>query len=279
MGSSNWIVEILQKALGTWSFFLRSIWGLLTTSPADFKGGAIWEIMVNIHDGIKGIAYGLLVLFFVVGVARTTTNFSEIKRPEQALKLFLRFAIAKMIVTYSMDLMQSIFRIIQGILTQVAVSAHTYLDGGVSLPDSIIMKIESCGFFESIPLMLVSLIGALLITVLSCVLLLTVYSRFFKLYMYTAIAPVPMSSFAGEGTAQVGRQFLKSYAGVCLQGAIIILACIIYSVFAESVPMVDDSASAISAVWSYLLELIINMLVLVGAVRMSDRIIHEMIGM
>lgn len=279
MGSSNWIVEILQKALGTWSFFLRSIWGLLTTSPADFKDGAIWEIMVNIHDGIKGIAYGLLVLFFVVGVARTTTNFSEIKRPEQALKLFLRFAIAKMIVTYSMDLMQSIFRIIQGILTQVAVSAHTYLDGGVPLPDSIIMKIESCGFFESIPLMLVSLIGALLITVLSCVLLLTVYSRFFKLYMYTAIAPVPMSSFAGEGTAQVGRQFLKSYAGVCLQGAIIILACIIYSVFAESVPMVDDSASAISSVWSYLLELIINMLVLVGAVRMSDRIIHEMIGM
>ncbi|MBR5948771.1 MAG: hypothetical protein IKZ82_09045, partial [Clostridia bacterium] len=160
-----------------------------------------------------------------------------------------------------------------------AVSAHTYLDGGVSLPDSIIGKIESCGFFESIPLWLVSLIGALLITVLSCVLLLTVYSRFFKLYMYTAIAPIPMSSFAGEGTAQVGRQFLKSYAGVCLQGAIIILACIIYSVFAESVPTVDDSASAISAVWSYLLELIINMLVLVGAVRMSDRLIHEMIGM
>ena len=279
MGSSNWIVEILQKALGTWSFFLRSIWGLLTTSPADFKGGAIWEIMVNIHEGIKGIAYGLLVLFFVVGVARTTTNFSEIKRPEQALKLFLRFAIAKMVVTYSMDLMQSIFRIIQGIMTQVAVSAHTYLDEGVSLPDSIIGKIESCGFFESIPLWLVSLIGALLITVLSCVLLLTVYSRFFKLYMYTAIAPIPMSSFAGEGTAQVGRQFLKSYAGVCLQGAIIILACIIYSVFAESVPTVDDSASAITAVWSYLLELIINMLVLVGAVRMSDRIIHEMIGM
>ena len=279
MGSSNWIVEILQKALGTWSFFLRSIWGLLTTSPADFKGGAIWEIMVNIHEGIKGIAYGLLVLFFVVGVARTTTNFSEIKRPEQALKLFLRFAIAKMVVTYSMDLMQSIFRIIQGIMTQVALSAHTYLDEGVSLPDSIIGKIESCGFFESIPLWLVSLIGALLITVLSCVLLLTVYSRFFKLYMYTAIAPIPMSSFAGEGTAQVGRQFLKSYAGVCLQGAIIILACIIYSVFAESVPTVDDSASAISAVWSYLLELIINMLVLVGAVRMSDRIIHEMIGM
>ena len=279
MGSNNWIVELLQKALGTWSYFLRLIWSLLTTSPADFKGGAIWEIMVNIHEGIKGIAYGLLVLFFVVGVVRTTTNFSEIKRPEQALKLFLRFAIAKAVITYSMDLMQAIFRIIQGIMTQVTTSGGSVVADGVDLPDSIIMKIEACGFFESIPLWLVSLIGALLIAVLSCILLLTVYSRFFKLYMYTAIAPIPMSSFAGEGTAQVGRQFLKSYAGVCLQGAIIILACIIYSVFAESAPIVDEGASAVSAVWSYLLELIINMLVLVGAVRMSDRLIHEMIGM
>ena len=172
-----------------------------------------------------------------------------------------------------MDLLQSIFRIIQGILTHVASSASTFFDGGVSLPDSIIARIEVCGFFESIPLWLVALIGALIITVLSCVMLLTVYSRFFKLYMYTAIAPIPMSSFAGEGTAQVGRQFLKSYAGVCLQGAIIILACIIYSVFAESAPTVDEGASAAAAVWSYLLELILNMLVLVGAVRMSDRII------
>ena len=279
MGSNNWIVDILQKALGTWSYFLRLIWDLLTTSPADFKGGAIWEIMLDIHEGIKGIAYGLLVIFFVVGVARTTTNFSEIKRPEQALKLFLRFAIAKAVVTYSMDLMQAIFRIVQGVMTQVSTSAGSIVTGDVTLPDQIIMKIEACGFFESIPLWLVSLIGALLIAVLSCVMLLTVYSRFFKLYMYTAIAPVPMSSFAGEGTAQVGRTFLKSYAGVCLQGAIIILACIIYSVFAESAPIVDEGASAVSAVWSYLLELIVNLLVLVGAIRMSDRIIHEMIGM
>ena len=195
------------------------------------------------------------------------------------LKLFLRFAIAKAVVTYSMDLMQAIFRIVQGVMAQVSTSAGSIVTGDVTLPDQIIMKIEACGFFESIPLWLVSLIGALLIAVLSCVMLLTVYSRFFKLYMYTAIAPVPMSSFAGEGTAQVGRTFLKSYAGVCLQGAIIILACIIYSVFAESAPIVDEGASAVSAVWSYLLELIVNLLVLVGAIRMSDRIIHEMIGM
>lgn len=276
---TNAIIEILNKALGTWSHYLALIWDLLTTSPAEFKDGAIWSIMVNIHSGIKGIAYGLLVLFFVVGVMKTTTNFSELKRPEQALKLFLRFAIAKGIVTYSMDLMQAIFRIIQGIMNQIYASSGTVFDGNLELPNALGDKISSVGFFDSIPLWLVSLIGALLVAVLSCVILLTVYSRFFKLYMYTAIAPVPMAGFAGEGTSNIGRQFIKSYAGVCLQGAIIILACIIYSVFATSMPNVDSSASATSAVWSYLLELIVNLLVLVGAIRMSDRIIHEMIGM
>ncbi|MBR5947328.1 MAG: hypothetical protein IKZ82_01605 [Clostridia bacterium] len=276
---TNAIVEILNKALGTWSHYLALIWDLLTTSPAEFKDGAIWSIMVNIHSGIKGIAYGLLVLFFVVGVMKTTTNFSELKRPEQALKLFLRFAIAKGIVTYSMDLMQAIFKIIQGIMNQIYASSGTVFDGNLELPNALRDKICSVGFFDSIPLWLVSLIGALLVAVLSCVILLTVYSRFFKLYMYTAIAPVPMAGFAGEGTSNIGRQFIKSYAGVCLQGAIIILACIIYSVFATSMPNVDSSASATSAVWSYLLELIVNLLVLVGAIRMSDRIIHEMIGM
>ena len=276
---TNAIVEILNKALGTWSHYLALIWDLLTTSPAEFKDGAIWNIMVNIHSGIKGIAYGLLVLFFVVGVMKTTTNFSELKRPEQALKLFLRFAIAKGAVTYSMDLMQTIFKIIQGIMNQIYASSGTVFDGNLELPNALRDKICSVGFFDSIPLWLVSLIGALLVAVLSCVILLTVYSRFFKLYMYTAIAPVPMAGFAGEGTSNIGRQFIKSYAGVCLQGAIIILACIIYSVFATSMPSVDSSASATSAVWSYLLELIVNLLVLVGAIRMSDRIIHEMIGM
>ena len=131
-----------------------------------------------------------------------------------------------------------------------------------------------------IPLWIVTLLGSLFITVLSFLMILTVYSRFFSLYMYTAIAPIPLSTFAGEGTSSVGKQFLKSYAGVCLQGAIIVLACIIYSVFAASPPEVSDtSLSAVQIVWNYVGEMIFNLLVLVGAVRMSERIVKEMLGL
>ena len=107
----------------------------------------------------------------------------------------------------------------------------------------------------------------------------TVYGRFFKLYMYSALAPIPLSTFAGEPTQNVGRSFIKSYCAVLFEGAVIVLACIIFSLFASSPPVVDADASAVTMVWKYIGELVFNMLVLVGTVKMSDRIIREMMGL
>lgn len=275
--TGNWIVDILNYTLSFWSDALRTIWDVLTTSPQNFRGGTVWRVMSGIQGGLKGIAYALLVLFFLVGVVRTTTNFAEIKRPEVALKLFIRFAVAKAVVTYSMDLMTGVYRIVQGILTSISGHVGSFITDGARVPDAIQQKIMECSFLDSIPLWIVSVIGALIICVLSFVMILTVYSRFFKLFMYTAVAPVPLSSFAGEGTSQVGRQFLKSYAGVCLQGAVIIIACIIFSVVAET-PTVTTGGDATSMVWSWLIQTVFYFLVLVGAVRMSDRVVKEMIG-
>ena len=275
--TGNWIVDILNYSLGFWSDSIRTIWDLLTTSPQNFRGGAVWNVISSVQGGLKGIAYALLVLFFLTGVIRTTTSFAEIKRPEVALKLFIRFAVAKAVVTYSMDLLTAIFRIVQGILTSIGRYAGSVVTEGARVPDIIQQKILESGFLDSIPLWIVSVIGAILICVLSFVLILTVYSRFFKLFMYTAVAPIPLSSFAGEGTSQVGRQFLKSYAGVCLQGAVIIIACIIFSVLADT-PTVPTDGNATSMVWSWLLQTVFYFLVLVGAVKMSDRVVKEMIG-
>ena len=273
----NWIVGNLQNALDTWNGKLSEIYTLVTQSPSSFKGGTIWEIIVNINGALQAVGLALLVLFFVIGVVRTCTNFSELKRPEQVLKLFLRFAIAKGIVTYGLDLMLAVFKIIQGIVTTI-MSKTSFQASSMALPQEIIDAVNNCGFFESIPLWAVTILGGLFVTVLSFILILTVYGRFFKLYMYTAIAPVPLSSFAGETTQNIGKSFLKSYIAVCLEGAIIVLACIIFSEFATSPPVVAAGAEPVNMVWKYVGELIFNMLVLVGTIRLSDRIVREMMG-
>ena len=277
--SDNWVVQNLQNALDTWNSKLAEIWQILTQSPENFKGGGIWQVIVQIHGALQAIGYALLVLFFVVGVVKTCGSFTEVKRPEHALKIFIRFAIAKGVVTYGLELMMALFNIIQGVISTIMQTAGFGSTEDTVLPDEIIEVVEDCGFFESIPLWAVTLIGGLFITVLSFIMIMSVYGRFFRLFLYTAIAPIPLSSFAGEPSQNIGRSFLKSYAAVCLEGAIVVLACIIFSLFAASPPVVDPDAAAVTMVWSYIGELIFNMLVLVGAVKMSDRVVREMMGL
>ncbi|OJU10676.1 MAG: hypothetical protein BGN88_12065 [Clostridiales bacterium 43-6] len=277
--SDNWVVQNLQNALDTWNDKMAEIWHLITQSPQTFKGGGIWNVVVTIHGALQAIAYALLVLFFLIGVVKTCGSFAEVKKPEHAVKIFIRFILAKTVITYGLDLMLAMFSIVQGIVSTIMQSSGFGVSKNSVLPDTIITAINNCGFWESIPLWAVTLIGGLFITVLSFIMILSVYGRFFKLFMYTAIAPIPLSTFAGEPTQNVGKSFLKSYAAVCLEGAIIVLACIIFSVFASSPPAVDTSASAVTMVWSYIGELIFNMLVLVGSVKMADRIVREMMGL
>ena len=277
--SDNWVVQNLENALNTWNEKLAEIWQLITMSPQDFKGGSIWNVILGVHSAVKAIGIALLVLFFVMGVMKTCGSFAEVKRPEHALKLFIRFAIAKGVVTYGLELMMALFQIVQGVISTIMGAAGFSAPQDTILPSEIITAVEECGFFESIPLWAVTLIGSLFITVLSFVMIMTVYGRFFRMYLYTAIAPVPLATFAGEPSQSVGISFIKSYAAVCLEGAIIVLACIIFAVFASTPPVIDPDAAAVSMVWSYVGELIFNMLVLVGAVKMSDRVVREMMGL
>lgn len=274
--SDNWVVGNLKKAIETWNEKLSEIWLLVTQSPEEFKGGTIWNVILDIHGSLQAIGTALLVLFFVAGIVKTCGSFAEMKKPEMVLKLFIRFAIAKGVVTYGLELMMALFQIVQGMISRIMRTAGFGSSSETVLPEEMITAIEECGFLESIPLWAVTLIGSLFITILSFIMIMSVYARFFKLYIYTAIAPIPLSTFAGEPSQSVGRSFIRSYAAVCLEGAVIVLSCIIFSLFASSPPVVDADATAVNMVWSYVGELIFNMLVLVGSIKMADRIIRDM---
>ena len=277
--SNNWVVQNLQNALETWNEKQAEIWTLVTQSPQTFKGGGIWNIMVGIHGVVKAVGLALVVLFFVMGIMKTCGSFADLKRPEGTIKVFIRFAIAKSAVTHGLELMNALFSVAQGLVSSIMSAAGFSAAQIAVLPEEIITAVEDCGFFESIPLWAVTLIGGLLITVLSFVMIMTVYGRFFKLYLYTAIAPVPLSAFSGEPTQSIGISFIKSYTAVCMEGAIIVLGCIIFSLFAASPPVVDPDTAAVSMVWSYVGELVFNMLILVGTIKMADRVVREMMGL
>ena len=280
MGSGNWIVDNLNSALGTWNGKLAEIWTLVSTTPENFKGGAVWTVIQNINGALQAIGCALLVLFFVMGVVKTCGSFTELKKPEMVFKCFIRFVLAQAAVTHGMELMSALFKVAQGMISTIMTSSGLSALTATTLPSEMVTIIENVGFLESIPLWAVTLLGSLFIWVLSLVMILTVYSRFFKLYMATAIAPIPMASFAGQPSSSIGMAFVKSYAAICLEGCVIVLACVIFSAFASSPPAItDNTLAAATIVWNYVGELIFNMLVLVGAIKMSDRLIRELMGL
>lgn len=270
----------MESALSNWNGKLSELWALLSQTPETFKGGQIWQVISTIHDTMRGIGYGLLVLFFAIGIFQSASSFREVQRPEYALRYFIRFAAAKVAVGYSMTLVLTVFDICAGIVDATMANMASMVAAGTNLPAELVEAIESVGFLMSIPLWLAALLGWVVITVLSFILILTVYGRFFKIYMFAALAPIPLSSFAGEGTSSSGKAFLRSYISVCMEGAVIVLACIIYTAFLSSdAPAVDASLPATTMAFQYIGQLIFNMLVLTGLVKGADRISKEMFGL
>lgn len=235
---------------------------------------------MDINGALQAVGCGLLVLFFVMGVVKTCGSFTELRKPEMVFKCFVRFILAQAAVTHGMELMTALFHTAQGVAATILDASGLTVAHAAALPEEMVEVIESVGLIQSIPLWAVTLLGSLLIWVLSLVMILTVYSRFLKLYIATAFAPIPLASFAGQPSSSIGAAFLKSYAAICLEGCMVVLACVIFSAFASAPPALSDSSLApATLVWNYVGEQIFNMLVLVGAVKMSDRLIRELMGL
>lgn len=275
---SDSIIEHLVKTLALWNEKLAELWQLVSTSPQEFRGGGVWKVIESINGGLQAIGLGLLILFFAMGIFKSTAGFQDFKRPEMVIRHFIRFVAAKVAVTYGMDLMLTIYTLCVGVINKIAGRMGSISSQMVSLPDALEQAIRDVGFVNSILLWLVTLLGTIFITVISFVMILIVYGRFFRLFMYTALAPIPLSTFAGEPTSGTGKAFLKSYVAVCLEGAIVVLACIIWTAFATSTPQLSDGEAS-TMVWMYLVETIFSMVLLVGIIKGSDRIVKEMMGL
>lgn len=145
--NQNWIVENLNNAFSTWNGKLGELWGLVTTGPQTFKDGAVWSVMQTLHNGMVGIGYALVVLFFAISLCKNTMNFHELKRPEAAIHYFLRFVAAKALVGYGMEIMLNVFSICNGIVTDMADSMGGISEAMVSLPAEMQTAIEIEDFY------------------------------------------------------------------------------------------------------------------------------------
>lgn len=146
---NNWIIDNLNYAFGVWNDKLTEMWSLLTQSPQAFKGGTIWRTIQTVNGAMQGIGYGLLVLFLAIGIFRSSAGFRDFQRPEHVLRHFIYFVMAKLAVTYGIDLMVDIFAVCAGIISTAAGSVGGIDGAAVSLPTEIVTAIGNVGFWPA----------------------------------------------------------------------------------------------------------------------------------
>ena len=276
-----WALDILEGALGTWNSYMSQIWQVVTLSPKEFEDGAIWPLMEQIFSLLQGIGYGLLILFFAMSFFKQTASFRELRHPEQVFRLFIRFVLAQAAITYGLEIINFIFEITGGITEKIAGRIGGLHQVSATLPDAVRQAAEDANIIQSVFAGLVGLLFSGIVLCLSLLMLIQVYGRFFRVYLYVALAPLPLSAFGGELTSRHGRTFIQSFIGVFLEAAVVVLACIIFSAFTsnDGLPTVDFGDGSIGVMVSYMIGVIFQMLILLGVVKAADRVVKEMLAL
>lgn len=267
------IITNLNNGLQEFNGRYQEILNIITNPIETYMGGTIYKIVADINGGLKAIGYSMVVVFGLISYMKSSISFQDMKRPEQFLRVVLNFILGKGAIDFGLPLMLLIFNMGLKIITSIASKMGDA--ASFVVPSEIMSAVGNMtGLFDGLFPYLVSFLCNIIIMGISMIILLTVYGRFFKVYMYLAIAPIPLATFSGEGTSQIGKTFLKGFIGVILEGALIVLACIIYQNYATSPPTLDGDAT--SMIFKYMGQNIFNMLVLLGVIKMTDRVVKEM---
>jgi hypothetical protein len=270
--------ELIVWALQFWDFILQTVTGVLTASPdAHFPGA--WAIIESVNGAFQAIGYGLLMLFFVMSFLKGAISFQEFKRPETFVRYIVQLMLAMTVISHGMEIVVGIFSFGTALVSAVASAGN--LDSTSAIPADVSAAIDGAGFFGSIGLFIVALLGVLIIIVVSITILLQVYGRFFKIYIYAAISPIALAGFGGSETSFMGKAFLKNFAAVCLEGAVIMIACAIWKAVATDPKLAlftSGSTDPTTIVFQYLVGVSFTMILLAGTIKLASSIPKAALG-
>lgn len=292
-----WIADMIRGIITVWNGVMQSVAALLTVHPAQWAEGAPWAMAASIHRDLMGIALGLMVLFWAASFFRYVDDLHKIDFREMA-GWILRFAVIYAAMEFSMGLMEMIL----GVAVEVneSILAYAAQIAPEDVPEDVMAAVDAINlggmgaiwqqigaFFEALPLSLLFLILLIVVVVCGVVLIVTVYMRFMKMYVYTAIAPLPLATFAAKNLDTTGKHFLKSWAAVCLEVCVISIA---FAIFNASIASNDalftftdtEGMEANAALWhgavNWMTNLLIKLVLLVGMVKGAGRTIEKIVG-
>jgi hypothetical protein len=218
------LIDLIKSYFSGMNDALSMSINMLMQSPGEFS--PMMEATVDsIFAVLLSTSYVLIVLFFIIDLANKTVML-ETQNYEVIAKLLLRFLLAKVIVENCRGIMYAIYYSFQKVLNSVAIQGGSPLGDGaqqavldhVNQMDGGIFGLNFVVYYmQMMPTFLIVWVVSLIAGVI-------VIGRMFEIMIYSAVAPLPLATLAGEATTDTAKHFTKNYVALCLQGIIIIIA-------------------------------------------------------
>lgn len=232
------------------------------------------ELKIVEQEGVTGIHYNH------EGYIQSAVSLIEQKTPIAIFKTLARLVIVNALVVRGTDIiLMPMFSVVRSLTSRLieAMGGQAGLLPNIdeSSPGGVAGAI---GELLSINILTGILYIAVIISGL--VLLLTVFGRFLKVYVYMSIAPVPLAFFAGGNvTAMYGRNYIKNVFGVCMEAVTMVIAIQLFCAIADDAVMTQVGGMlGFLGTMAKPVMLLLYLSSLSAIIKGADNMTHKLLG-
>lgn len=309
----NWILATLQASIAFFDAWMSQLYDVLMLDPISYQKGTIWTTVSKIYDALMGPAVSILIIGFYIALIHDSGEFIKTRHAGSVVWTFILLCFTASLLQGGKYILLLIFWCFKEILqTVTGPNGTNFLDlSWVELPKQVKLATSGLGATKATLFFIVVLIFALVIMVCSFTIIMVVYGRLFNIYLHIAVAPLALACGAAGPLRSTFVSYLKSFVGVCLQGVVIVIVCMVFSAFANSfdfntvtsdqqiVELKEDmteeefqawweqwgmdnkelEAKKAEVLWTYLSQMLFLYLIMAGMIKGADNFIHQKLNL
>lgn len=271
------ILDLLKTVVAFWNDKIALVFELLGQSPTEFKGGGTWRVISDIEPIFVGVGSSLVVLFFVIGFCSESIDVKEEIRFETVLRMLMRLGIAEWLVANNVTIMKAFFQSVGTLVGLITNSGTTKL----KIPQEQQDIIEGLGFGESLLMMILAVIIALVIIFCGFMIVYTVYFRFLKILVIVPFGAIAFSTTSGNRmVSHTAVTYAKHFLAVLLEAVTMALAIIVCNAFLNAgLPTFTSDYADWTKALMYMCELTFSVAMTVGSVKGAQSLTSKMLGL
>ena len=271
------ILDLLKTVVAFWNDKVTLVFTLLGQSPVEFKDGGPWKVIEGIEPIFVAVGSSLVVLFFVIGFCSESIDVKDEMRFENILRMLMRLAVAEWLVTSNVTIMKSFFSSAGALVGLLSKGKEVTL----KIPQEQQDIIEGLGFGESLLMMILAVVIALVIIICGFLLIYTVYFRFLKLMVIVPLGALAYSTVGGNKmVSHTAASYSKYFLSVVLEAVTMALAIIVCNAFLNAgLPEFTSDYADWTKALIYMCELTFSVAMTVGSVKGAQSLTSKALGL